>query len=604
MINNENVQKFKDYGLVLTPVHKSKDPNQDKKPLLKNYKWSSDWTDDDLLEANRIGAFHRQSNIFDVDFDDKDFIANKFSSLLPATLTIGKKVNGRTETTHLIYRTDLKKVKDFKKAQPIIEVLGNTQTIIAGVDREIINNIEPILANPDDIKAECKLIATFTELYKHTKDITERNDFYFRLGGALARHTDVPMDRRIKYVEKLCELTNDPEVKNRVSCIERQQEKLDMASLNQEGSDEVYGMKELSEFLGANLRHFDLIKREEVKEEINLAEGLTFLNGFDFTIKDFPKPEYILWPVVAKNQIRQVFAKAGTGKTLYCLFEACAIASGYDFMHFKNKEGKTSPVLYVEGEMDSSSIQDRLNDVEAAYERENKKLLKENLFFATLAIQKDMFFHSLTKDIGRENIEITARKIEDITGKKPVIYLDNITALTVMQEKEGAEWVELMQWLSRLRNKGYHVTFLHHPTKIGVTASGSNIKERSIDIDMKLTTPDEKTSVEEFDQDGHTQMIIEFLKWREHMNTWHSRPRIAVISRAIGRWSIWPMLTKVQRTILSDLKRGLDAHQIIAEHKKEAGFSKANVYKTIRLLVQENVIKNEGHIKVKKEDNK
>jgi len=613
-ITNENVQKFKDYGLVLTPVHKSKDPEQDKKPksaFLGNYvngkpkfEWKFDWTDDDLLEANRIGAYHKQSNIFDVDFDDKDFIAHKFSSLLPApTLTIGKKVNGRIETTHLIYRTDLKKVKDFKKAQPIIEVLGNTQTIIAGVDREVINNVEPMLANPDDIKAECKLIATFTELYKHwpKKGLKKRNEAYFKLGGAFTE-TDVPMHLRLKYVRKFCELTDDEDqVDNRLSCIERQQEKFDEGG---EAAEDVTGIGTLGFYLNANLKQFDLIKREEVKEETNLAQGLTFLNGFDFTIKDFPKPEYILWPVVAKNQIRQVFAKAGTGKTLYCLFEACAIASGYDFMHFKNKEGKTSPVLYVEGEMDSSSIQDRLNDVEAAYERENKKLLKENLFFATLAIQKDMFFHSLTKDIGRENIEITARKIEELRGKKPVIYLDNITALTVMQEKEGAEWVELMQWLSRLRNKGYHVTFLHHPTKIGVTASGSNIKERSIDIDMKLTTPDEKTSVEEFDQDGHTQMIIEFLKWREHMNTWHSRPRIAVISRAIGRWSIWPMLTKVQRTILSDLKRGLDAHQIIAEHKKEAGFSKANVYKTIRLLVQENVIKNEGHIKVKKEDNK
>ena len=28
-----------------------------------------------------------------------------------------------------------------------------------------------------------------------------------------------------------------------------------------------------------------------------------------------------------------------------------------------------------------------------------------------------------------------------------------------------------------------------------MTASGSNIKERSIDIDMKLTTPDEKTFI-------------------------------------------------------------------------------------------------------------
>ena len=34
-ITDENVQKFKSYGFVLTPVIKSKDPrNEDKKPLV------------------------------------------------------------------------------------------------------------------------------------------------------------------------------------------------------------------------------------------------------------------------------------------------------------------------------------------------------------------------------------------------------------------------------------------------------------------------------------------------------------------------------------------------------------------------------------------
>ena len=597
MINRENVEKFKSYGFILTPVHKSKNPDVDKKPKTVKgadgkYHWSNkigyDWTDQELLDANRIGAWHKDSNIFDVDFDDKDFNAHKFIDMLPPTFTVGKKVNGRTVPTHLIYRTNDKKVKDYKKTQPLLELIANTQTIIAGVDRVIINDQEPVYYDPEQIKDELKLIATFSELYKHSKDLTQRNEFYFRLGGALARHTDVPMYVREKYVKKLCELTGDGEINNRVGCIERQQDKLD------EGSEDVYGMKELSEFLGANLKFFDLIKREEKEEKEVTATGLEFLNGFDFIVKNFPKPEYILWPIVAKQQIRQMFAKAGTGKTLYAMHEACALASGYDFLHFKNEKKITTPVLYVEGEMDSSSIQKILDDIEAAYERENKILNKSNLFFSTLAIQKDMYFHSLTKDVGRENVEITARKIEQLTGKKPVIYLDNITALTIMQEKEGAEWVELMQWLSRLRNKGYHVTFLHHPTKTGQTASGSNIKERSIDIDMKLETPDEKTIIEE-KEEGHTQMCIEFLKWREHMNTYHSKKRIALINRSTGQWSIYPMLTKTQRSILDFIKAGKTAEQIITSNKGVQGFSKPNVYRIIDMLKNEGMIKDESN---------
>ena len=40
MITRENVEKFKSYGFVLTPVIKSKDPDKDKKPksaFLGNY---------------------------------------------------------------------------------------------------------------------------------------------------------------------------------------------------------------------------------------------------------------------------------------------------------------------------------------------------------------------------------------------------------------------------------------------------------------------------------------------------------------------------------------------------------------------------------------
>tara|TARA_Y100000593_G_scaffold90989_1_gene178678 strand:- start:188 stop:1972 length:1785 start_codon:yes stop_codon:yes gene_type:complete len=593
MITNENIQKFKSWGLVLTPVIKSKNPNEDKKPKTKKGKWHYDWTDQELLDSNRIGAFHKDSNIYDVDFDDKTFVAHQFEDTLPPTLTIGKKVNGRVIATHKIYKKpDNVRLKPYSfpssaaKGDTVVELLASTQTIIAGVDRVIINNVEPVVYDPEEIKLHLKMIAAFSELYKHAKDLSQRNDFYFRLGGALARETAIPMALRLKYVVKLCQLTGDPEIRNRLSCIERQQEQLDA------GSDDVFGIQELSKFLGTNLKAFDEIKREEeIKEVEDVATGLEILNGNEFTIKDFPKPEYILQPIVARQQIRQVFAPAGTGKTLMMLHEAAAIVSGYDFLHYKNKENKKHPVLYVEGEMDSASIQKRLDDIESSYEIQQRTLNKNFLFFATLAIQKDMYFHSLTKNIGRQNVEITAKKIEKITGQKPIIYLDNITALTIMQEKEGAEWVELMQWLSRLRNRGYHVTFLHHPTKTGQTASGSNIKERSIDIDMKLTTPDEKTILEEY-EDNHTQMQIEFLKWREHMNTFYSKKRIAIINRTTGKWEVFPHLTKTQRLIWGALKEGKKAEDIINPEKE--GMSKANVYKVIKILKAEGVIEDEA----------
>ena len=593
MITNENVEIFKSYGLALTPVHKTND-HKDKSPVSKNGKWSTDWSDQELQDANRLGAFHKESGIYDIDFDDKSFVAHNFIDMLPPTLTIGKKVGNRVIATHKIYKkpnnVQLKPYsypRTVDKGGKIIELLSSTQTIIAGVDRVIINNVEPAIYDPSIAENEVRLIVAFSELYKNIQNISNRNDFYFRLGGALARETNITLDQRIKYVEKLCELTNDNEVKNRVGCIKRQQQKFEVG-------EDTFGIKELSDFLKVNLKGFDEIKYQEPKEKKIVATGLSFLNGDQFIARDFPEPEYLLNPILAKQQIRQIFAKAGTGKTLYALHEAAAVASGYDFLNFKHNGHKT-PVLYVEGEMDSASIKNRLNDIQDAYEMQDKILNMNFIFFATLAIQNQMHFESLTNEIGRLNVEITAEQIEKQTGIKPIIYLDNITALTVMQEKEGAEWVVMMQWLSKLRNKGYHVTFLHHPTKTGETASGSNIKERSIDIDMKLTTPDEKTVIEEY-EDNHTQMTISFLKWREHMNTHHSKERTAIINRTTGSWLLFPKLSKTQRKVYQLLKDGYTATAIIDyfKAKKTDGMSKANVYKTIKILEMEGLYEANG----------
>ena len=71
-----------------------------------------------------------------------------------------------------------------------------------------------------------------------------------------------------------------------------------------------------------------------------------------------------------------------------------------------------------------------------------------------------------------------------------------------------------------------------------------------------------KTLIEDYEE-GHTQMSIEFLKWREHMNTFYSKKRIAIINRSTGLWDIFPMLTKTQRSIYLKLKEGKKAEDII-----------------------------------------
>ena len=173
MITNDNVQKFiDDYKFNLTPVIKSDDPTKDKKPKSKNGKWFYTWSLHELLAAQRLGAFHKESGIIDVDFDDKNYIAHKFIDCLPPTFTVGKKVNGKVIATHKIYYRKNKdvKVKNYSypktasKGGKIIEILANTQTIIAGIDRVIVNDVMPMVIDPSALELETRLIAAFAEL--------------------------------------------------------------------------------------------------------------------------------------------------------------------------------------------------------------------------------------------------------------------------------------------------------------------------------------------------------------------------------------------------------------------------------------------------------
>jgi len=74
------------------------------------------------------------------------------------------------------------------------------------------------------------------------------------------------------------------------------------------------------------------------------------------------------------------------------------------------------------------------------------------------------------------------------------------------------------------------------------------------------------------------------------MNTFYSKKRIAVLSRSTGLWQMFPMLNQTQRSIFKALKEGKKPADIISAKE---GMSKANVYKVVRILKSEGVLKDE-----------
>ena len=49
----DDLERWKSYGFILTPVNKDKTPG-----LKPKQPWKYDWKDEDLLQAERLGVFH------------------------------------------------------------------------------------------------------------------------------------------------------------------------------------------------------------------------------------------------------------------------------------------------------------------------------------------------------------------------------------------------------------------------------------------------------------------------------------------------------------------------------------------------------------------
>ncbi len=604
-MTEQELKQYKEWGLHLIPLKDGTKVPASKKfwvkqkgngKLIPEWCWKKNpetkefikWSDEELLKAERVGINHEACSVIDVDCDAVE--GSQFMSEFPETLTIGKKVNGSTYIRKKIYFYDgLTEHKSFGKDTEhgsVIENLAHTQSYCFGGDRITLNNVKPITLSNDQYKRlkesvrEVYALTMLTKLYP--KKDTFRDSFSMALTGTLLRETNWNNDKIRSFIKRLCNAVGESNLhtKKRLEKVDRFRENLD------DPDKRVWGVQTLTELCGVDkkigLDFIDAIKPE--KEKTTRKEIVTLKLG-EFLTKDYPKTEYLQFPITGKGKIVQVWANAGHGKTWFCLEWSGTIVNGQNFLKWNCCDGgkvDPHPVLYVEGEMSVSELQDRLLLIEERYHAEGKTFNKDYFYIAPLREQPDQTFESLTSKAGRDNVENTAKRIFKETGKKPFIFLDNITALTIMQEKEGADWVELVQWLNRLRAQDYGVIFMHHGTKAGDTSSGSNLKERSIDISIHLSIPEDEELLD-LDDEKNTQIKIQFDKWREFNFTKHSKPFIAVLNRDTTKWSHEPLLSKKQREVKKFLDQGLSPQEII----KKTKISQATVYRIIKQLGQE-----------------
>jgi putative DNA primase/helicase len=199
-------------------------------------------------------------------------------------------------------------------------------------------------------------------------------------------------------------------------------------------------------------------------------------------------------PVFRAGHLGELYAERGFGKSWFAYTLGLVAASGGEAIGFRAPE--PCRVLYVDGEMASREIQERM------------MLLCERLgipLSVTLSIVaadwQDGWLSRLDTLQGQTLLE------PHVEGAD-LIIIDNRSCLFDPEaEKDPVAWQPAQDWLLSLRRRGKAVLVVHHSNRLG-GARGHSKAEDPMNLLIKLTRP------EDYRQDQGARFLVTFDKLR------------------------------------------------------------------------------------------
>lgn len=213
-----------------------------------------------------------------------------------------------------------------------------------------------------------------------------------------------------------------------------------------------------------------------ISNVVNTSPILKAVDILDFVNMPFPPRESILSPWLFTQGLSMIYAPRGIGKTHVSLNIAYAVASGGEFLGWKAE--RPQGVLFVDGEMPASLLQERLITIMLS----NTKQPRAPLKIVTPDLQSTGI-PDLATPQGQDAIN------KHITDDIKVIIVDNLsTCIHSGKENEGESWLPVQQWALKLRSMGKTVIFIHHSGK-GGNQRGTSRREDTLDTVIALKPP-------------------------------------------------------------------------------------------------------------------
>jgi len=222
---------------------------------------------------------------------------------------------------------------------------------------------------------------------------------------------------------------------------------------------------------------------EEVNRQLNAvlkATTIRVLNLRELLSMEIPPREMIMDPIIPDQGLVMIHAPRGIGKTQVSLMIAYTVATGCPMFDGKWHSPKPQKVLFVDGEMPLTALQERLARIVQSIDRE--PMVDDQLMIITQDIQ-DKGLSDLSTPEGQ-------RVIEEHLSDVKLLILDNYSSLCRSgRENEAESWVPLQEWFLKLRRCGISVLLIHHSNKNG-GQRGTSRKEDLLDTVITLRKPE------------------------------------------------------------------------------------------------------------------
>jgi putative DNA primase/helicase len=204
---------------------------------------------------------------------------------------------------------------------------------------------------------------------------------------------------------------------------------------------------------------------------------LKAVNLQEFLALELPPPTYLLKPIISVQGLTLVYAKRGEGKTFFGLNVAYAVATGGTFLRWQAPNRKK--VLYIDGEMSASEMQQRLASI---VEGSPIEADPKNLQIIAYGLQESPMPDLSTAE-GQAELEPHLIGVD-------LVIVDNLSCLMRSgKSNEEESWRPVQQWALDLRRRNISVLFVHHAGK-GGDQRGSSAREDVLDVVIRLSRPE------------------------------------------------------------------------------------------------------------------